>query len=331
MYTFAVLLLSVAFSWAYTPCTQRSFRDFRTDPSDCRTFYICSLGQLVSMRCPAGSVIDVHTRSCVPAHSFLDTCSGRQTTHHAPCPRGGSKSRVPHPTRCAQYYECGGMDGQRAATPGGRGWDRGQRECPYPFVFSAKDSKCVPLGPGVCGTREEPLDHCDYQANNCEGHADCVPCHIRFPSCRGQKDGLNAWAGRQGSPYYVTCHQQRVLSTGMCKQDGAVSVFDAETQQCVKKDEEEGRVPQSGSAAQHVLTPPLPQHAFIPPLNTHLHHPALLSNLPATSQSRPRVPQPVNTPNRDQFSPNQNQYQSWYQQQQQQQQQQIVHVPFLRI
>lgn len=78
----------------------------------------------------------------------------------------------------------------------------------------------------------------DYKVNQCEGHAGCVPCQVRFPSCRGRPDGMNGYSGRPGSPWYVTCSQQRVQASSMCKQDGAVFIFDETRRECVKREEQ---------------------------------------------------------------------------------------------
>lgn len=73
----------------------------------------------------------------------------------------------------------------------------------------------------------------DYEVNQCDGHADCIPCEVRFPSCRGLADGVNTWRGRRVSPFYVLCRQQRVVRSGMCKQEGTTATFDPEKNACV--------------------------------------------------------------------------------------------------
>ena len=70
----AVVLVSVSLSSAYIPCRQRSAQDFRADDNDCNLFHLCSIGRLVTFSCPAGSVFDERTHSCVPAYSLYDGC-----------------------------------------------------------------------------------------------------------------------------------------------------------------------------------------------------------------------------------------------------------------
>ncbi|KAK7102043.1 hypothetical protein V1264_020330 [Littorina saxatilis] len=251
--TIAVLFVSVSLSLAYGPCRQRFAQDFRADETDCSRFHMCSLGQLVTFTCSAGSVFDEQTHTCVPAYSVYDKCTSRMASKQR-CPPG-SQGPVPHPTKCAQYYDCGATHANNRM-----GWDSQLRECPYPFVFSPNDKKCMLSTPGLCANREEPLDQCDYKEHQCEGHSECVPCHVRFPTCRGHQDGLNAWSGRQGSPYYVTCHQQRVVASAMCEQKEAVVIFDEERRECVKKEEgEKPEVPQIPTAVRQTI-PQLPQN-----------------------------------------------------------------------
>lgn len=211
-------------------CTQRLADDYRADEYDCRRFYVCSLGRLLSFTCNVSSVFDERTKSCVPAYSSYDTCSNQMAIKQI-C-RAGGPGQVAHPTQCAQYYDCGA--GQIQSHPG---LGVQLRECPHPLIFSAVEKKCVVSAPGICGLRLEPLDQCDYKVNQCEGHADCVPCSLRFPTCRGRPDGANAWFGRERSPYSVLCQQQRVVGTEMCEQKGAIYLFDDRSKTCVKEEQ----------------------------------------------------------------------------------------------
>lgn len=77
-----------------------------------------------------------------------------QRARQARCPPG-SKQPVPHPTKCAQYYDCG------ATFTWWQQRDVQLRECPAPLVFSPVVHTCVFPAPGVCGDREEPLDACE--------------------------------------------------------------------------------------------------------------------------------------------------------------------------
>lgn len=230
-------------------CSQRYTNDFRQDETDCRRFYVCYLGRLVPYACNPGSVFEETSGSCVPAHSQYDMCSIRQQC------RAAGPGPVAHPSQCNQYYVCGTGPSQSR-----NGRDLELRECPHPLVFSERERRCVPMSPGVCGARQEPLDACDYKVNQCDGHANCVPCNVRFPSCRGLPDGPNAWTGREGSPYFAVCRQQRVMASGMCEQKEAVFVFDPRARMCVKQEEAihtpgVSGLPQQGSGNISIQTP----------------------------------------------------------------------------
>ena len=71
-----------------------------------------------------------------------------------------------------------------------------------------------------------------YVANQCQGHAHCIPCEVRFPSCKGLPDGLNPWLGREMSPYYVLCNAERALYQGMCDNSQGTQLFDPEKRLC---------------------------------------------------------------------------------------------------
>nr|KAG5711279.1 hypothetical protein BaRGS_005976 [Batillaria attramentaria] len=265
-------------------CHQRAVQDFRADENDCSVFHMCVMGQLVTLNCSPGSVFDEGSHSCVPANSYYDTCSQRMAVKTRCAP--GSRELVPHPTLCAQYYDCGATHAQNRI-----GWESQLRECPYPMVFHAESKRCVQSEAGICGERREPLDQCDYKVNECQGHSSCVPCEVRFPSCRGLADGKNAWGGRPGSPWYVVCHQQRVRSYEMCKQDGAVFIFDDQSGECVKKEEV---ISTPGSLQQHPQT---------------LHHTGYAPQQPA----QPTYQQPAYQP-RPTYQNGYQSYQTGYQQ-----------------
>ena len=103
-----------------------------------------------------------HLRLTPPSRTDVDDA----TSVHSPgssrlaskqrCPPG-TRGAVPRPTHCAQYYECGATHAQNRL-----GWEGQLRECPYPYVFSSSEKKCVQPAPGVCGIRQEPLDQCEF-------------------------------------------------------------------------------------------------------------------------------------------------------------------------
>lgn len=65
----------------------------------------------------------------------------------------GSTKRFPHPTRCAQYYDCGG-------DPKEDWWGKHLRECPYPTVYDTTTGSCEYYTTVNCGQRKMPLDPC---------------------------------------------------------------------------------------------------------------------------------------------------------------------------
>lgn len=76
----------------------------------------------------------------------------------------------------------------------------------------------------------------DYDAFQCTS-SHCVPCSLRFPSCSGLPDGKHSWAGREWSPYYVVCEEERVIFQGECEGEKSAQVFHPEQRECVEIDE----------------------------------------------------------------------------------------------
>jgi hypothetical protein len=75
----------------------------------------------------------------------------------------------------------------------------------------------------------------DYKALQCSS-AQCIPCNIRFPTCTGLPDGLNPWVGREWTPDYVTCEEERVILQGQCKSEKEPQVFHPNEKTCVVYD-----------------------------------------------------------------------------------------------
>ena len=65
----------------------------------------------------------------------------------------------------------------------------------------------------------------DYEENHCRSSMGCIPCHVRFPSCKGLPNGLNPWVGREGSPYYAVCSNERVVYHDMCDFENKKEIF----------------------------------------------------------------------------------------------------------
>ena len=54
-----------------------------------------------------------------------------------------------------------------------------------------------------------------YIANACRGMS-CKPCQERFGSCKGFHNGLQQWPGRENTPYFLVCKDQRVVFHSKC-------------------------------------------------------------------------------------------------------------------
>lgn len=75
----------------------------------------------------------------------------------------------------------------------------------------------------------------EYESNACKHSSHCVPCEIRFPSCKGRADGINAWSGRERTPYFVVCENERLVRQGQCTYDEESHiVFDPIERACVR-------------------------------------------------------------------------------------------------
>ncbi|XP_011439778.3 uncharacterized protein [Magallana gigas] len=193
------MTLSVEFSVIH-----RTDSDFRVDPEDCSRFYIRRNGKEFQLKCPGDDVVNTFTRSCVPKGSSQDTCVNIIQTEKGNCSK--DSRMVEYSDNCAKYIDC--KDETTTGEPN-------VKECPFPLLFDDKSQKCEHFSMVRCGTRYEPKDACEYEENQCRS-AHCVPCHVRFPSCRGSTDGLIPWGGREWSPYFAMCQSGRVVFQGQC-------------------------------------------------------------------------------------------------------------------
>ncbi|XP_061187505.1 uncharacterized protein LOC133195630 [Saccostrea echinata] len=252
---FFIVIFSVCLEIVVTqkPCDGVLGQQFRPDPSDCRVYYLCGQGKDWRLQCGPNTVWNQEIGSCVPVGSPEDKCTqGNKdplpqkapqgdpgarspgTRHYSPfsestwrptC-RPGSTKRFPHPTRCAQYYDCG-------ADPKEDWWGKHLRECPYPTVYDTVTGSCEYYTTVNCGQRKMPLDPCDYLAQSCR-NAHCAPCHIRYATCAGLPDGINTWRGRENTPFYVVCQAGRVAFHGRCinPEPGKRQVYDEAFHTC---------------------------------------------------------------------------------------------------
>ncbi|XP_041349873.1 peritrophin-1-like [Gigantopelta aegis] len=205
-------------------CTPKGAADLRADPYDCSVFYVCANKKLVKFTCN-DSVFDPLTKACVPKGSIWDKCTPKPRSTVGEC-TPGSTAIIPHPTKCAQYYDC--SDNTEVFR-----WPLHLKECPYSRVFNTETKRCEHYSMVKCGEREEPISHCDYDAYQCRS-AHCIPCNVRYPSCKGLPDGLNPWVGREVSPYFVVCNNNRTVYQGQCHQDNSYYLFDAVKKTCVE-------------------------------------------------------------------------------------------------
>ncbi|KAK3102049.1 hypothetical protein FSP39_008390 [Pinctada imbricata] len=214
------------------------------DPDDCSSFWLCLPFMTAKYKCPGDTVTNHLMEACVPKGSHMDICSKKDqdskkttlksilTTTKAPelspiekmCQENPT-AIIPHPQHCAKYINCSRIKEEH----------QGVGECPYPMLWEETSKKCAKHELTKCGERFEPIDPCDYNANICDGNSHCIPCEIRFPSCRGLSDGLQPWRGRERTPYFVVCSNQRLSRQGKCtyEKKGEV-VFDPQSRKCIE-------------------------------------------------------------------------------------------------
>ncbi|KAK3605717.1 hypothetical protein CHS0354_013514 [Potamilus streckersoni] len=133
--------------------------------------------------------------------------------------------RTPDIRNCAKYYECTVSQGSQPILQA--------KECLYPLLFDKDSGKCVHYSDTTCDDRAAPKSPCEYDANQCRS-SHCVPCHIRYPSCIGLPDGENFWAGREWTPYYIICHDERVVFTGECSTSDKTEIFNPDKKECAE-------------------------------------------------------------------------------------------------
>lgn len=238
----AAFVATCAMGWEKPQCpTGREFGAgivWLADPHDCSAFYVCNVQQRFDFSC-GENVWDQETKTCVGRGSQWDKCTiareldslaaeheltGLSGSRH-PCANSNTGIHAKG-DNCAQYYDCSAREATISS-------DQYVRECVFPLLFNAETKRCEHYDTVKCGARTEPLDACDYEANQCRS-AHCIPCNVRFPSCRGLPDGLNPWVGREYSPYYVLCEKQRSLYNGSCDNSRSTQIFDPEKRVCVE-------------------------------------------------------------------------------------------------
>lgn len=69
-----VLVLCIASVNSVGICEGLFGVQWKMDPVDCSKFYWCMNGREYEFKCPADSVVNQESRSCVPKGSSYDTC-----------------------------------------------------------------------------------------------------------------------------------------------------------------------------------------------------------------------------------------------------------------
>ncbi|XP_033744419.1 uncharacterized protein LOC117330325 [Pecten maximus] len=216
----AVLMVGVVvLTEAREVCDGNVGVQWKGDPKDCDVFYMC-VGEVMSQfRCPKGNVVDVSNKRCVKAGSTQDKCSDTKPSLSL-CQ--GDKSYLSVVTSCAKYIDCPASRRTGSII---------ERECPYPQLYDETTASCKQPESVTCGTRREPKEPCDYDVNKCKT-AHCIPCHLRMPTCDGYPDGPNVWSGRERTPFYVVCKNDRVISQNRCSGEKPQR-FDPVLKKCV--------------------------------------------------------------------------------------------------
>ncbi|XP_071083537.1 uncharacterized protein [Haliotis cracherodii] len=209
-------------------CVVKGNPDFRPDPDDCSIFYVCTNEILYKFNC-ADSVFDPVTNSCVAEGSIYDKCTKENPAETVIC-LPESSAVIPHPTNCAQYYNC-------SEPKQGYFWPEHLRECTFPQLYNVITKRCEHYTMVECGERVEPKNRCDYRVNQCEV-AHCRPCNVTYPTCKGLPDGLNHWAewsAWENTANFVVCEDGRMVYSGTCNQENGPQIFDKVKRMCVEK------------------------------------------------------------------------------------------------
>ncbi|VDI54945.1 Hypothetical predicted protein, partial [Mytilus galloprovincialis] len=145
-------------------------------------------------QCPQGQFFNPDSKQCTNQISTTDIdsfCTANPT------------SLKPHPSNCAQYYNCSDVNSR---------YGRYLEECTYPDLFSPVTMRCQNYQTVSCDAKHKPKAPCEYRANVCDGtSAVCTPCPERLPSCIGQTDGHHMFPGRSWLKDYIVCMKERTV------------------------------------------------------------------------------------------------------------------------
>nr|AKI30062.1 chitin binding beak protein 1 [Dosidicus gigas] len=226
------LTFCVAFGQSFDICAGGLTGVFE-DKTDCRNFLFCLSGRLKHFRCHNNKVFSTKTKTCVTLNEAAGQCSTdfSRKVHEIVNPYSYCQLHptavLPHPDSCALFYNCS------RPTSLGKYFSPYVDECPYPELFSKTTKRCEPYRTVHCERRPEPRDVCQYRQNWC-GQSHCVPCHIRFPSCRGKSEGLNSVPYVKWGPQYIECRHGRLITKSKCiGKPGQPAVFSPQSRSCI--------------------------------------------------------------------------------------------------
>ncbi|XP_025107576.1 uncharacterized protein LOC112572218 [Pomacea canaliculata] len=130
---------------------------------------------------------------------------------------------LPHPSNCHQYYNCSGNSNLYPSRPDPDSANFYLYECTYPQLFNKNTLRCEDYRQVQCGERFEPVDKCEYIQYQCRG-PNCIPCNVYSPSCKDLPDGPDVYRGREWTPYFSICQDQRLVNTSTCPRDEILNV-----------------------------------------------------------------------------------------------------------
>ncbi|PVD24918.1 hypothetical protein C0Q70_15411 [Pomacea canaliculata] len=211
---------------SFRPQCQSLFSWVR-DPDDCSHFWRCVWGSPYEMpRCPEGQVLNSAHHVCALRGSPYDNCDTWETLTLDPVAEQCSRNPttfLPHPSNCHQYYNCSGNSNLYPSRPDPDSANFYLYECTYPQLFNKNTLRCEDYRQVQCGERFEPVDKCEYIQYQCRG-PNCIPCNVYSPSCKDLPDGPDVYRGREWTPYFSICQDQRLVNTSTCPRDEILNV-----------------------------------------------------------------------------------------------------------
>ncbi|ESP05227.1 hypothetical protein LOTGIDRAFT_152043 [Lottia gigantea] len=142
-----------------------------------------------------------------------------------PCSFQGTETLIAHAEKCQIYYNCT----LPTSLAEWRYTEPLTQECVYPQVFSITERQCMDYDLVDCGYRKVFKNPCEYRENTCRT-AHCRPCHIRYGNCEGKKDGFHAFPGKEWTPEYMVCREERNVQQLRCRDPRPI--FSPEMFQC---------------------------------------------------------------------------------------------------